>query len=410
MHIHLDPVGGIAGDMFLAAVLHAWPELETPVLQAMRAAGLPETWTVAVESGASAGITGKRLRISAGTPEHGHRHDHDHHHDHTHATGSFRDIRTRLLGSNLKPAVAGRAVAIFRLLAEAEGEIHGKPADDVHFHEIADWDSIADIVGAAAAIEAIGASAWSVGPLPLGGGTVKTAHGILPVPAPATALLLRGMKMIDDGVPGERVTPTGAAILAYLKPSQNGRGPAGRLARTGHGLGSRNLEGRANMLRLLAFESVAKDPLGAWGRVGEVGVITFEVDDQTPEDLAAGIEALRSTDGVLDVVQSAVTGKKGRVAVSVRVLCRSAAIDSVIEACFLQTTTIGLRWRIEQRVELNREDVTASGGAMGAKRVVRPDGQSTTKVDMDALARQAPTQAERARLRRLAEGGDDDER
>lgn len=404
MHIHLDPVGGIAGDMFLAAVLHAWPELEAPIFNAMRAAGLPDDWSVEAVAGESAGITGMRVRITG---------DAGHHH---HATGSFRQIRERLLGSALAPAVSERAVAIFQRLAEAEGEIHGKPIDAVHFHEIADWDSVADIVGAATAIEAIGATGWSVGDIPMGGGTVMTAHGRLPVPAPATALLLRGFRMTDDGITGERVTPTGAAILAHLEASQDGRRKTGSLTRTGHGLGTRTLKGCANMVRLLAFETEPSEAprhrSGHWGRAGDVGVISFEVDDQTPEDLATGIEVLRSTDGVRDVVQTPVTGKKGRLAISVRVLCRTEMIDQTIEACFLQTTTIGLRWRVEQRVELAREDVeiAASGATLGAKTVQRPDGATTMKVDMDALARPGFTQRERSRARRLAEGGRDDER
>ena len=400
MHIHLDPVGGIAGDMFLAAVLHAWPELETPIFQAMRAAGLPDDWSLEAVAGASAGITGMRVGIIG---------DAGHHH---HATGSFRQIRQRLLGAALAPAVSGRAVAIFQLLAEAEGEIHGKPIEEVHFHEIADWDSVADIVGAAAAIEAIGATSWSVGDIPMGSGTVMTAHGRLPVPAPATALLLGGLRMVDDGIPGERVTPTGAAILAHLQASQDQRRPPGHLARTGHGLGTRELKGCANMVRLLAFET---EPVAAprqWRGEGEVGVLCFEVDDQTSEDLAVGIDVLRSRDGVLDVIQMPVTAKKGRLTISVRVVCRVEAIDRAIEACFLQTTTIGLRWRVERRVELARElvEVDASGATLGAKTALRPDGTATTKVDMDALARHGSTQHERARARRLAEGSQDDDR
>lgn len=397
MHIHLDLVGGIAGDMFLAAIVHAWPETEAPIIEAMRAAGLPEDWSAESVAAESAGITGRRFRISG---------DAGHHH---HATGSFRDIRERLLSASLAPAVARRAVSIFRLLAEAEAEIHGKSVDEVHFHEIADWDSVADIVGAATAIEHLGAAGWSVGAIPMGGGSVMTAHGALPVPAPATTLLLRGLEMTDDGIAGERVTPTGAAILAHLDVSQGTRRPTGRLLGCGHGLGTRKLEGRANMVRLLAFDAAAATPVGDWGRDDQVGVICFEIDDQTPEDLAVGLERLRDADGVLDVVQYTVAGKKGRLAISLRVLCRVETIDAVIETCFLETTTIGLRYRVEQRVVLNREDIKVAGGALGAKRTARPDGRSTTKVDMDALARQASGQGARARARRLAEGGMDDD-
>jgi uncharacterized protein (DUF111 family) len=126
--------------------------------------------------------------------------------------------------------------------------------------------------------------------------------------------------------------------------------------------------------------------------------------------LAAGIEHLRASHGVLDVVQSTVTGKKGRIAISLRVLCRVEEIDPVIEVCFVQTTTIGLRWQIENRVELTRQDVEIEtfGSRLGAKTVARPGANMTTKVDMNAVVRQTGTQAERARLRRAVEGHDDD--
>jgi uncharacterized protein (DUF111 family) len=219
--------------------------------------------------------------------------------------------------------------------------------------------------------------------------------------------------MVDDGITGERVTPTGAAILLHLQASQDQRRQTGILTHTGHGLGTRELKGCANMVRLLAFDTDADASAREtnWGQAGEVGVISFEVDDQAPEDLAVGIETLRSRDGVLDVVQSSVMGKKGRLAVSVRVLCRVEVLDPVIEACFLQTTTIGLRWRMEQRVELRRENVEINAAAVtfSGKTVKRPDGRTTTKVDMDVLALQGRTQQERARARRLAEENSDDD-
>jgi len=388
-HIHLDPAGGLAGDMFLAAVLHAWPDLEETVVAAMRRAGLPDDWRVEVEDGVSAGITGKRVRITG---------DAGHHH---HATGSFKDIRARLEAAGLDAGVRDRAIDIFHRLAVAEAEVHGKTVDEVHFHEIADWDSVADITGAAAVIEAVGVDSWSVGDLPLGGGTVMTAHGKIPVPAPATALLLRGYRLVDDGVTGERITPTGAAILTHLEAEQGGRSPGGTLSRTGHGLGTKEFPGLANILRLVAFEG---DTRPSWGAAGQVGVISFEVDDQTPESLAAGLDRLRASEGVMDAVQFPVTAKKGRAAVSVQVLCAADQVDPVIEACFLQTTTIGLRWRIENRVTLNRSEEEIAG--LSVKRVTRPDGTVTSKADMDGVSAAAETEHARAELKAKAERAD----
>ena len=385
MHVHLDPVGGIAGDMFLAAIVDAWPDMESDIVDAMRRAGLPDSWQAEAVPGASAGITGKRFSI--GSADHGHD---------PHPTGPFREIRALLQQADLEANIRTRALDMFSRLAEVESGIHGIPVDEVHFHELAAWDSIADIVGAAAAVETLNAS-WSIGALPLGSGTVQTAHGPLPVPAPATAHLLKGFMWIDDGIAGERVTPTGAVILAHLDVDPVSSRPRGRLAATGHGLGTRTMPGQANILRLMGFATERRGCIGA----EEVGVIVFDVDDQTSEDLAEGISRLRMVEGVLDIVQAPVTGKKGRIAITVRVLCRPRHLDDVIEHCFMQTTTIGLRWRLENRATLARTDVTVK--ELPGKRVHRPDGTDTLKVEMDAIAREAPDQAARARLRRSLE-------
>ncbi|MBM85030.1 MAG: hypothetical protein CMM47_03285 [Rhodospirillaceae bacterium] len=391
LHVHLDPVGGLAGDMFLASILHAWADLEETILTAMRAAGLPANWTVKVEPGASAGIVGIRLAIQGDG------------HDYGPTTGSFKEVRARLEISGLSPGVRDRAVDIFHRLALAEADVHGRTVDDVHFHEIADWDSVADITGAAAAIEELGTSSWSVGQLPMGAGTIKTAHGLMPVPAPATALLLRNYRLTDDGVSGERITPTGAAILAHLEATQDVLRPSGRLLCAGHGLGTKEIPGLANVVRLLAFET---SPDCGWVRSERVGVVTFEIDDQTPEELALGLDGLRAAEGVLDVLQTAVTAKKGRLAVSVRVLCCPHRMDGVIEACFLQTTTIGLRYRVEDRMKLDRTFAEREG--VGAKTVVRPDGVVTVKVELNDLSARTATQADRARLRRMLEEDEKD--
>ena len=286
MHIHLDPLGGIAGDMFLAAVFDAWPELAEGAIAAARAAGLPPAVAMATTAHTDHALAGTRLRVDTGngTPPA--------------PPGRFAAIAERLAAAPLSPPVRGRALAIFAVLAEAEARVHGIAAADVVFHELAGWDSIADVVGAAHVIEALGATGWSVGPLPLGAGRIATAHGPLPVPAPATAVLLEGFPVIDDGIGGERVTPTGAAILRHLAAAPGLPHEPLRLSRCGIGFGTRTLPGISNVLRLMGFEGDAGAPA-----VEAVGVIAFEVDDQTPEDLATGLDALRARDDVLDVVQ-----------------------------------------------------------------------------------------------------------
>ena len=209
MFIHLNPIGGIAGDMFIAAMLDAWPELKPKVFDAMRQTGLPPDWSLELNSASSSSIMGKKL-IIAGDANDAH-----------FSTGNFKDICKRLYDSALPPAVIERAIDIFHRLAVAEGAVHGKSIDAVHFHEIADWDSICDIVGTATILDLLNCSEWSVDDIPMGSGTVNTAHGLMPVPAPATSQLLKGYIMADDGISGERVTPTGAAILTHIAASQN---------------------------------------------------------------------------------------------------------------------------------------------------------------------------------------------
>jgi uncharacterized protein (DUF111 family) len=242
----------------------------------------------------------------------------------------------------------------------------------------------------------LGPVTWSVSSLPLGGGTVQTAHGRLPVPAPATALLLRGFAMHDDGIAGERVTPTGAAILAHLRPEQ-GRRPDGCLLVTGAGFGTRRLPGLPNMLRVLVLETRSAE-----GAADEIAVLSFEVDDQTAEDLAAGLEQVRALAGVLDVLQYPAFGKKGRMVASVRVLCQSDATDRVAEACLAETTTLGVRVQTAARRILTREhlEVPAAGGAVvRVKAAARPGGRRTAKAEMDDLAMLPGGQKVRAAVR-----------
>jgi len=386
-HIRLDPLGGLAGDMFLGAVLDAWPELAEGAFAAMRAAGLPESWQVSHLEHRDGVLTGSRVAIDP--PAAGEHAPH----------GMYVEIRDRIATAPIEAGVRARALDILGQLAGAEARVHGRPIEQVHFHELADWDSIADVVGAAFVIEALGAS-WSTGPLPIGRGRIASSHGALPVPAPATALLLQGFAVIDDGIEGERVTPTGAAILRHLEALPGLPPGPWRLTATGIGFGTRRLPGMSNALRVLAYEQAA----GA--RIDEqVAVVSFEVDDQNPEDLALGLDALRGLDGVLDVIQLAAIGKKGRLASQVQLLARRERLDAAIDACFAETTTLGLRWRIEARAVLARESLTVAGAAreVAVKVVRRPGGARTAKAEADHIGVGSGGQAGRARRRQETE-------
>lgn len=390
MHVHLDPVGGVAGDMFVAALLDAFPELADGLRDALAAAGLDAVATLSCEPHHDGTLTGARVVVRGPEEAHPHR--------------AFADIRRLLTDADLAEGARDRALDIFARLARAEGAVHGCDPDEVTFHEVGAWDSILDIVASAWLVDASGAASWSVGPLPLGGGRVDTAHGTLPVPAPATATLLVGFPCVDDGVPGERVTPTGAAILGHLEPSSGRAGPLGRLLRMGTGFGSRRLEGIPNLLRALVFEGAGSGRGAMTREADRVAVCEFEVDDQTAEDLAVALDRLRDTAGVLDVVQVPALGKRGRLATGVRLLARPERLDAVLDACFLETSTLGIRWHVVDRAVLPRADrVAASGGrSVRVKTALRPDGRRTEKAQMGDLV-EADGRAGREALRRAAE-------
>ena len=415
MQLHFDPLGGVAGDMMVAALLDLKPDLADGLFAALACCPLLEGVCAELRPHNDGILSGRRFVVS--------RHDHDDHHhhhhhashqhdhrrdqgqDHSHSHGhvAWCGIRDALEHAPLEAAVVRHAVAIFTHLAEAEARVHGVAPEDVRFHEVGAWDSIADIVAAAWMIDALGVTGCSTAPLPLGSGRVMTAHGPLPVPAPATALLLEGFAMIDDAIPGERVTPTGAAILRHLCRRPVSAKPRS-LVGSGFGFGARSLPRISNCLRVLAFADI--DETAPCGRVA---VLEFEIDDQTGEDLAIGLDRLRARPGVLDVVQAPVFGKKGRMMNHVRILARPEALDAVVSAAFDETTTIGVRHRIVERSELLRgkTEVEVDGRRVRLKTAERPGGP-TLKAEADDIA---PTGDRRAReaVRRIAEAMAEDQ-
>lgn len=384
--IHLDPVGGIAGDMFVAALADAFPARATGLLAELGKLAWPQGATVRFAEHRGGALRGNRFLVEE-PDAHGHRH------------AAWRDIRAMLQGSALGSGAKAHALAIFALLAEAEGAVHGIPPDEVGFHEVGAWDSIVDIVAAGYLIDGLSPRSWTWSPLPLGGGRVHTQHGILPVPAPATALLMRGMATIDDGVPGERVTPTGAAILRHLAgfAQEGAAAGAARLAATGIGFGAREMEGLPNILRCIAYE----DAGAGVQRDETVTTIQFEIDDQAAEDLGVALDKVRAVPGVLELYQVPVYAKKGRLATQVQVLLRPDAADAVARACFEQTTTLGLRISEQRRRVLAREEVAAGGVRVKVAR--RPSGKRTAKAESDDLAKVSGGRAARDKARRAAE-------
>lgn len=405
-HIHLDTVGGIAGDMFVACMLDAFPALLEECMQDLSDSGVLQHVSATLTPGKSHGLAVQRFDINCTSTE-------------PCATGTYRDLKQWLENCELAHLVKQRALSILHLLADAESQAHGVALENVHFHEVADWDSLADIVAAASVIERSGVGHWSCSALPLGSGLVDTAHGKLPIPAPATVHLLRDLKVCDDGEAGERVTPTGAAIVRHLWLVRKNRHTdfitkANGICRsTGMGAGQRSLETRPNIVRCMHIDlvepsvsnSMLKNQSSAqsWQcLLDEVDELRFNIDDMTPEELATSMGYIRGSEGVLDATCTVSMGKKQRAMFDICILCTPGFEGSVSETCFIQTTTLGIRiQRIRRRIlQRNSYSINDEHGDATVKQVCRPDANSA-KVESDDL-QDLPTLAQRrARAIRL---------
>ena len=311
---------------------------------------------------------------------HGHTHDaheyHSHetelaHHSHEHAPQrSLSTILPVIEAAPLSDAVKRRAIRAFQLLGEAEAAIHSIPIEKVHFHEVGAVDTIVDIVCAAAGCEALGVDRWMASPLNVGSGTVTCQHGTLPVPAPATLALLGDAPVYSAGPAMERVTPTGAAVLRMLDVSY-GPLPAMRIAAHGYGAGGRDTPDEPNLLRLMVGET-QEEAEGA----EPIAVIETVIDDATPQLLAYVSELLLEA-GAWDVYRAAVQMKKGRTGVQMTVLSSPDLLPALRDLLLRETTSIGLRWRLENKMSLAREfaEVETQWGRVRMKIARWPSGE-----------------------------------
>jgi uncharacterized protein (TIGR00299 family) protein len=285
--------------------------------------------------------------------------DHEHHHDHSgHAHNSWKEIHSLIERSSLREGAKKRSLDIFSRIAEAESQVHGVPVEDIAFHEVGALDSIIDIAGAAICLDLLNPEKITAGEIELGGGTVKCAHGILPVPAPATQLLVRGLPVRAGGFDREMTTPTGAAILASCV-DEFITGPVSfKEIKTGTGIGSRKLD-KPNILRVSWRETGAAQTEKPWLRE-ELTLLEANIDDMTGEALGFLMERLFSS-GALDVSFIPCTMKKSRPGVVVSALGRPDSLDALRETFFRYSTTIGFRERAVNRLSLKREEKILPG-------------------------------------------------
>ena len=392
---YLECFSGISGDMLLGALVDAGVPFDS---LAKTADALNVGAHLEVRKVIRGGLTGTKVDvISPDSPAPGHEHEppthahadsqahehephsHEHTHDgHTHTHAHSHEAHAHTHGSSephshaphrhlstilkiiaaapLSDAVKARASHAFQILGEAEAAIHSMPVENVHFHEVGAVDTIIDIVCAAAGAEILGIDRWLASPLNVGSGTVKCQHGTLPVPAPATLALLGDAPIYSAGPPMERVTPTGAAVLRMLEVEYQSL-PAMRVQSTGYGAGGKDTPGEPNLLRLLVGE--AKDVAASVSTEEPLAVIECVIDDSNPQVLAYVSELLLEA-GAWDVYRIAVQMKKGRTGVQITVLCRPDLVPALEEIMFRETTTIGLHWRLENKLSLVREFVAVS--------------------------------------------------
>lgn len=351
-HIHLDLVGGLAGDMFLAGALDAGIVDRQDVQAALRRVGLGPV-EIEVERVQRGAIEGTHIRFQGWDPDAEATHRH------------LFSIREMLVESDLSEAVTDRAVEMFEMLGRAEAQVHGMDPEEVHFHEVGAVDSILDFVAAAWIVETVDAS-WSVGPIPAGRGTIETDHGTIPVPAPATAKVLEGFEIEYRDVDAELVTPTGATIAATVAQLEGDR--RGTLETSGFGAGTRQVEGLSNVVRFSVLQTGDRAPGDeSFDRQRIVRLVT-EIDDATPEVVARVADRLEEA-GALDVVREPVQMKKGRLGTRLAVLCRPDDESALVARIFEETTTLGIRREPIERWVLERtvQPVETTWGAVEVK-------------------------------------------
>ncbi|AEF83259.1 nickel pincer cofactor biosynthesis protein LarC [Leadbettera azotonutricia] len=383
--LHFDCFAGISGDMSLGALvdLGVDPDELRDELNKLNIGG----WKLDFTRDERNGISGTHAMVIL-QDAHDHEHDHHHGHDHGHAHNSWKEIRSLIERSAVREGAKNKALDIFTRIAEAESQVHGIPVNDIGFHEVGALDSIIDIVGVAICLDILKPDRITSSIIELGGGTVKCAHGILPVPAPAVVILLKGLPVSAGGFDKEMTTPTGAAILASCV-DEFITGPVSyKVIKTGIGIGGRKMD-KPNMLRASWREAVAAsaEKPKPW-KAEELLLMETNIDDMTGEALGFLMEKLFEA-GALDVTFASCVMKKSRPGTLVSVLCGLEDPDPLRDALFRYSTTIGFRETRINRLSLGREEKILEGefGKAREKIVYLGEEKRSSKIEFEDRAR-----------------------
>lgn len=387
--LYLDCGMGAAGDMLTAALLELLPDPDGFVDE-LNALGIPGA-QYRREASVKCGITGTHMSVTVNGVEesdhaHAHHHDHEHTHEHEHTNehehtphqhSSLHRIRHIISGLHLPEAVQHNAKAVYGLIAEAESRAHNVPVTEIHFHEVGTMDAVADVVAVCLLMDRLAPERVIVSPIHVGSGHVHCAHGILPVPAPATAYILQGLPIYGGSVKGELCTPTGAALLKHFA-TEFGEMPVMRVGAIGYGMGKKDFPA-ANCVRSM---------LGEAGESSHtVCQLSCNVDDMTAEAISFSMDRLFDA-GALEVYTTPAGMKKSRPGTLICALCPEAAREAVVEAMLRHTTTIGIRESLCRRYVLERhiESIETPYGVVRRKDSCGY-GVTRSKYEYDDLAR-----------------------
>lgn len=370
--LYLDCGMGAAGDMLTAALLELLPKPEAFVAE-LNGLGIPGVVFTA-EKCEKCGISGTHMSVKIHGYEEGEEHPHTH--------GTMYDIRSIVEGLPIPTMVKLDILSVYEEIAQAESHVHGVPVNQIHFHEVGTLDAVADVTAVCLLLHRLAPDQILASPVHVGSGTVKCAHGILPVPAPATAYLLRGIPMYGGEISGELCTPTGAALLRHFV-TEFGKMPPMRVEAIGYGMGKKDFP-RANCVRAL---------LGQTEEAGdEIAELCCNLDDMTGEDIGFAMEALLAG-GALEVFTTPIGMKKSRPGVLLTVLCRPAEQEKMAKLLFANTTTLGVRVGMRSRYTLRRsEEVTQTPYGPVRRKISRGYGVCREKPEYEDLVKIAREQ------------------